>query len=70
MISLPEMEFRSGIGFDSHLLAEGRKLVLGGVAIPHDHGLSGHSDGDVLVHAVMDALLAVSYTHLTLPTKA
>ena len=60
MISLPEMEFRSGIGFDSHLLAEGRKLVLGGVAIPHDHGLSGHSDGDVLVHAVMDALLGAA----------
>ena len=60
MISLPEMEFRSGIGFDSHLLAEGRKLVLGGVEIPHDHGLSGHSDGDVLVHAVMDALLGAA----------
>ena len=54
------MEFRSGIGFDSHLLAEGRKLVLGGVEIPHDHGLSGHSDGDVLVHAVMDALLGAA----------
>ena len=53
-------EFRSGIGFDSHPLADGRKLVLGGVDIPHDRGLSGHSDGDVLVHAVMDALLGAS----------
>ena len=53
-------EFRSGIGFDSHPLTEGRKLVLGGVEIPHDRGLSGHSDGDVLVHAVMDALLGAA----------
>ena len=43
------IEFRSGIGFDSHPLAEGRRLVLGGVEIPHDRGLSGHSDGDALV---------------------
>ena len=54
------MEFRSGIGFDSHPLAEGRKLVLGGVNIPHGKGLSGHSDGDVLVHAIMDALLGAA----------
>ena len=54
------VEFRSGIGFDSHPLADGRKLVLGGVEVPHDRGLSGHSDGDVLVHAVMDALLGAS----------
>ncbi len=53
-------EFRSGIGFDSHPLADGRKLVLGGVDIPYDRGLSGHSDGDVLVHAVMDALLGAA----------
>ncbi len=53
-------EFRSGIGFDSHALTEGRKLVLGGVEIPHDRGLAGHSDGDVLVHAVMDALLGAA----------
>ena len=53
-------ESRSGIGFDSHPLAEGRKLVLGGVEIPHDRGLSGHSDGDVLVHAVMDAMLGAA----------
>ena len=54
------LEFRSGIGFDSHPLAEGRRLVLGGVEIPHGRGLSGHSDGDVLVHAVMDALLGAA----------
>ena len=60
MTSLPEMEFRSGIGFDSHPLAEGRKLVLGGVEIPHGQGLSGHSDGDVVVHAVIDALLGAA----------
>ncbi|MCI0802223.1 MAG: 2-C-methyl-D-erythritol 2,4-cyclodiphosphate synthase [Chloroflexi bacterium] len=54
------LEFRSGIGFDSHPLTGGRKLVLGGVEIPHDRGLSGHSDGDVLVHAVMDALLGAA----------
>jgi len=54
------LEFRSGIGFDSHPLTEGRRLVLGGVEVPHDKGLSGHSDGDVLVHAVMDALLGAA----------
>ena len=60
MTTPQEPEFRSGIGFDSHPLADGRKLVLGGVEIPHDRGLSGHSDGDVLVHAVMDALLGAA----------
>ena len=63
-MSTPEnresQESRSGIGFDSHPLAEGRKLVLGGVTITHDKGLSGHSDGDVLVHAIMDALLGAA----------
>jgi len=53
-------EYRSGIGFDSHPLSEGRRLVLGGVVIPHDRGLSGHSDGDVLVHAVIDAILGAA----------
>lgn len=48
---------RSGIGYDIHRLAPDRRLVLGGVAIEHPKGLQGHSDGDVLVHAVMDALL-------------
>ena len=60
MTSFFEMEFRSGIGFDSHPLTKGRKLVLGGVDIPHGQGLSGHSDGDVLVHAIMDALLGAA----------
>ena len=49
--------FRTGIGFDAHALAEGRPLVIGGVRIPHSRGLLGHSDADVLVHAVMDAIL-------------
>jgi 2-C-methyl-D-erythritol 2,4-cyclodiphosphate synthase len=60
MTTPQELEFRSGIGFDSHPLADGRKLVLGGVEILHDQGLSGHSDGDVLVHAVMDAMLGAA----------
>lgn len=47
-----------GTGFDLHLLVEGRKLILGGVEIPHDKGLLGHSDADVLTHAIMDALLS------------
>ena len=49
--------FRTGIGFDAHALTEGRPLVIGGVRIPHSRGLLGHSDADVLVHAVMDAIL-------------
>ncbi|MEE9607379.1 MAG: 2-C-methyl-D-erythritol 2,4-cyclodiphosphate synthase [Myxococcota bacterium] len=48
---------RIGQGFDAHRLAPGRPLVLGGVAIPHDAGLEGHSDGDALLHAVASALL-------------
>jgi len=48
---------RTGIGFDSHRLTEGRRLVLGGVEIPHERGLLGHSDADALVHALCDALL-------------
>ena len=48
------------MGFDAHGLAEGRRLVIGGVTVPHDRGLVGHSDGDVLVHAVMDALLGAA----------
>ena len=48
---------RTGIGFDAHALAVGRRLVIGGVHIPHSKGLQGHSDADVLVHAVMDAIL-------------
>lgn len=49
--------FRIGHGYDVHKLVEGRKLILGGVEIPHTVGLLGHSDADVLVHAVMDAML-------------
>ena len=48
---------RCGIGYDAHRLAQGRKLILGGVEIPHTHGLDGHSDADVLAHAIADALL-------------
>jgi 2-C-methyl-D-erythritol 2,4-cyclodiphosphate synthase len=48
---------RTGIGFDTHRLVEGRALTLGGVRIPHATGLLGHSDADVLTHAIMDALL-------------
>ena len=46
-----------GIGYDVHAFAEGRKLILGGVEIPHSRGLDGHSDADVLMHAICDALL-------------
>jgi len=49
--------FRVGHGFDTHPLVEGRPLILGGVALPHERGLDGHSDGDVLLHAVASALL-------------
>ena len=49
--------YRTGIGFDVHALAEDKLLIIGGVQIPHQKGLLGHSDADVLVHAVMDAVL-------------
>jgi 2-C-methyl-D-erythritol 2,4-cyclodiphosphate synthase len=49
-----------GLGWDSHRLEPGRRLVLGGVEIPHELGLAGHSDADVLTHAVMDALLGAA----------
>ena len=51
---------RIGQGYDVHRLAEGRRLILGGVDIPYERGLDGHSDADVLVHAVMDALLGAA----------
>ena len=51
------MATRSGIGYDVHRFSAGRKLILGGVEIPHDRGLEGHSDADVLSHAIADALL-------------
>lgn len=50
----------AGIGYDSHRLAEGRRLILGGVEIPGERGLEGHSDADVLTHAVIDALLGAA----------
>jgi 2-C-methyl-D-erythritol 2,4-cyclodiphosphate synthase len=51
---------RTGIGIDSHRFAEGRRLVLGGVEIPFERGLAGHSDADVLAHAIADALLGAA----------
>ena len=51
---------RIGMGYDVHKLTEGRKLILGGVEIPHSLGLLGHSDADVLLHAIMDALLGAA----------
>ena len=54
------MSVTTGIGWDSHRLAEGRALILGGVTIPHDKGLAGHSDADVLTHAIIDALLGAA----------
>lgn len=48
---------RIGLGYDVHAFADGRKLILGGVEIPYDKGLDGHSDADVLVHAIMDAIV-------------
>ena len=69
---------RIGTGYDVHKLVEGRKLILGGVEIPYEKGLLGHSDADVLVHAIMDALLgaaalgisACTFRIRILPTKA
>ena len=49
--------FRIGNGYDVHKLVEGRKLILGGIEIPHTKGVLGHSDGDVLIHAIMDGML-------------
>ncbi len=51
---------RSGIGYDAHRLVAGRKLILGGIEIPHSVGLDGHSDADVLSHAIADALLGAA----------
>jgi 2-C-methyl-D-erythritol 2,4-cyclodiphosphate synthase len=53
-------EYRSGIGVDAHAFAAGRRLVLGGVEIEHTQGLAGHSDADVLIHAIVDALLGAA----------
>lgn len=54
------MGMRVGLGYDVHKLTEKRKLIIGGVEIPHSKGLLGHSDADVLIHAIMDALLGAS----------
>ena len=54
---MAEIDFRIGHGYDVHRLVPSRPLVLGGVEIPHDRGLDGHSDADVLLHAIMDAVL-------------
>ena len=51
---------RFGMGYDVHRLVEGRKLILGGVTVPYEKGLLGHSDADVLLHAIMDALLGAA----------
>ena len=54
------MSVASGIGYDCHRLVEGRPLIIGGVEVPHTHGLLGHSDADVLTHAIIDALLGAA----------
>ncbi len=54
------MSTRVGIGYDSHRFSEGGTLILGGVEVPHSHGLEGHSDADVLAHAITDAVLGAA----------
>jgi 2-C-methyl-D-erythritol 2,4-cyclodiphosphate synthase len=54
------MTVRTGIGYDCHRFADGRRLILGGVRVEHDRGLEGHSDADVLTHAIIDALLGAA----------
>jgi 2-C-methyl-D-erythritol 2,4-cyclodiphosphate synthase len=56
----PAPPFRIGMGYDCHALVEGRKLIVGGVTIPHRMGLLGHSDADVLLHAIIDSLLGAA----------
>jgi len=56
----PNFPFRIGQGYDCHALVEGRKLIIGGVTIPHPTGLLGHSDADVLLHAITDAILGAA----------
>jgi 2-C-methyl-D-erythritol 2,4-cyclodiphosphate synthase len=53
-------EIRSGLGWDSHRIAQGRSLILGGVSVPSEFGLEGHSDADVLAHAITDAILGAA----------
>ena len=54
------MAISVGIGYDSHRFADDRRLILGGVEVPHEMGLSGHSDADVLTHAIIDAVLGAA----------
>lgn len=54
---MAEQKYRVGIGYDIHKMVEGRKLIVGGIEIPYEKGLLGHSDADVLIHAIIDALL-------------
>ena len=62
---MTEQKFRIGIGYDIHKLAENRELIIGSVKIPYEKGLLGHSDADVLVHAIIDALLgALAMDHI------
>ncbi|MBN1795184.1 MAG: 2-C-methyl-D-erythritol 2,4-cyclodiphosphate synthase [Sedimentisphaerales bacterium] len=56
----PKPQYRTGIGTDIHELVEGRKLMLGGIQVPYNRGLLGHSDGDVALHAIIDALLGAA----------
>jgi 2-C-methyl-D-erythritol 2,4-cyclodiphosphate synthase len=58
--NLPTINFRVGIGYDVHQLAEGQDFWLGGIKVPHTHGAVGHSDADVLIHAICDALLGAA----------
>lgn len=60
IIDFDRPEMRVGIGYDSHRLAAGRRLVLGGIEIPSEKGLLGHSDADVLLHAITDAMLGAA----------
>lgn len=60
MTHTPALPFRIGQGYDCHQLVEGRKLIIGGVDIPHHLGLLGHSDADVLLHAITDAILGAA----------
>jgi len=54
------MDFRTGFGFDTHRLEEGRAFRIGGIPVPHSRGAAGHSDADVLIHAICDALLGAA----------
>ena len=60
IVAAPTVPYRIGIGYDLHRLVEGRRLVLGGIVVPHSHGLLGHSDADVVLHAISDALLGAA----------